>query len=109
MVESKERKAAFLKEAIRVLDISQAFVEAQRIEALLETHQFIRSADLVTVRAVRLDPELFVAVGGLLKPRGRLALFGTTRSLPVPQGFKLAEGLTAASGRQLLVLARVED
>jgi 16S rRNA (guanine527-N7)-methyltransferase len=105
MVESKERKAAFLKEAIRVLGISQTFVEVQRIEAL-STHQFIGSADLVTVRAVRLDSELFTAVRALLKPRGRVALFGTTRSrLQVPQGFELTEDLQSASGRQLLVLA----
>jgi 16S rRNA (guanine527-N7)-methyltransferase len=106
MVESKARKAAFLKEAVRLLDISQAFVEIQRIEALRGSHQFSRSADVVTVRAVRLGPELFVAAGGLLRARGRLVLFGA-RSLQVPQGFKLGEDLTSPSS-QLLVLVRTE-
>ena len=88
MVESKERKAAFLKEAIRILDMSGASVEAERIEAIALSHPLAGAVDVVTVRAVRLDSGLFDAVRMLLKPRGRVALFGAPEHFPVPKGFE---------------------
>jgi 16S rRNA (guanine527-N7)-methyltransferase len=88
MVESKERKAAFLKDAIRILRVSGASVETERIEALALSHPLARPVDIVTVRAVRLDPNLFKAVRRLLKPGGRVVLFGLREHLPMPPGFE---------------------
>jgi len=88
MVESKARKAAFLKDAIRILGISGASVETERIEALASSHPLAGSVDVVTVRAVRLDQNLFDAVTRLLKPRGRAVLFGPLGHLPTPDGFE---------------------
>jgi 16S rRNA (guanine527-N7)-methyltransferase len=93
MVESKERKAAFLKDAIRILGVSGASVETDRIEALSLNHPIAGSVDIVTVRAVRLDPGLFDAVRRLLKPRGRVVLFGLTGHLQIPQGFEVVAGV----------------
>ena len=63
MVESKDRKAVFLREAIRVLQMDNTAVEAQRIEAVAASHGLAGSADLVTVRAVRVDLTTFRATG----------------------------------------------
>ena len=73
MVESKARKTAFLKDAIRVLGISGASVETGRIEALASSHPLAGSVDVVT---------------RLLKPRGRAVLFGLREHFQPPDGFE---------------------
>ena len=88
MVESKARKAAFLKDAVRILGISGASVETERIEALALNHPLAGSIDVVTVRAVRLDPILFDSVRRLLKLRGRVVLFGLRGHFAMPEGFE---------------------
>src|SRR5207248_9055859 len=55
MVESKERKAAFLREVVRTVPVMNAAVEVSRIESLAEQAHNAGIADLVTVRAVRLE------------------------------------------------------
>src|SRR3954447_20549562 len=55
MIESKERKGAFLREAVRVLGLENAKVETSRFEDIAGTPEFSGVADLVTVRAVKLD------------------------------------------------------
>ena len=89
MVEAKERKSAFLREVIRVLGIAGATVVTDRFEALAADSRFAGQIDLITVRAVRLDAELFETAGQLLKPGGRLFLFRPAHSpAPDPAGFK---------------------
>jgi 16S rRNA (guanine(527)-N(7))-methyltransferase RsmG len=75
MVEAKERKGAFLREAIRVLDLKDACVETCRFETLVGDERFEGNVDLLTVRAVRVDSDLLQAVGSFLKPGGHLLLF----------------------------------
>jgi 16S rRNA (guanine527-N7)-methyltransferase len=92
MVESKERKAAFLREAIRELELSGAEVLATRIEALVEDAGNRATADLVTVRAVRLSAPLFSQLDSLLRPGGQAALFGTTQqTLDLPRGLEIQQ------------------
>ena len=89
MVESKERKAAFLREAVRVLHMDNTSVEAQRIEALAADNGLAGTVDLITVRAVRLDPILFGAIRALLRFRGQVLFFGMKRTdWLVPPGFE---------------------
>ena len=76
MVESKTRKAAFLREAVRQLMLDNTQVEAVRFEALLDTPGAIGSADIVTIRAVRVTQEMLKALEQLLKPSGAIFLFG---------------------------------
>lgn len=74
MVESRARKAAFLRHAVRELDLSGVEVENCRYEALAERQEMRDSQDVITVRGVRVDD----AVGGLwgfLKPEGRVLAF----------------------------------
>lgn len=76
MVESRERKAAFLREAVRELRLNGAEVLADRIETVAASPLHARSADLVTVRAVKLSAPLFSQLDALLKKGGQAVLFG---------------------------------
>ena len=75
MVESKSRKAAFLREVVRHLGICGAEVEACRYEQLAARVTDDERADVVTVRAVRLDEDGFDCLSRLLARGGRLFLF----------------------------------
>ena len=98
MVESKERKAAFLKEATRVLKLEHTTVETDRIETVAAHHTMAGSVDVISVRAVRIDPILFRSVRALLRPRGKLVLFGAKEAdLAIPPDFQVAPSST--SGR----------
>ena len=89
MVESKERKGAFLREAIRAIPLSGATVENLRFAALRERADFAGSAGLITVRAVRMDEEFLQLCRLLLRDRGVLAPVGFSGAeLP---GFELDE------------------
>ena len=92
MVESKERKAAFLREAVRELELAGAEVLATRIEAVVDDVRNRGKADLVTVRAVRLSAPLFSQLDSLLRPGGQAALFGTTQqTLDLPRGLGIQQ------------------
>jgi 16S rRNA (guanine527-N7)-methyltransferase len=92
MVESKVRKAAFLREAIRTLGLKGAVVENVRMEALAETGSpAIGSAAIVTVRAVRVDPDLLRRAAALLAPNGRLVLFRPGNTPIVSKQFEQLE------------------
>jgi len=80
MVESKVRKAAFLREAIRVLKLENAAVENSRIELL--PAMYIGAAAVVTVRAVRVDATLLARASELLTWDGQLILFRPNK-LPI--------------------------
>jgi len=89
MIESKERKSAFLREAIRVLGLAGATVRTERFEAVAGSAEHQGSADFVTVRAVRADQDLFEMVGKILKEGGQLLLFREAHSPTAdPGGFK---------------------
>jgi 16S rRNA (guanine527-N7)-methyltransferase len=75
MVESRSRKAAFLREVVRVLDLSKTTVEGVRAEELPADFKFKGGADVVTMRAVRVDAAIVAVAHGLLKPGGALFLF----------------------------------
>jgi 16S rRNA (guanine527-N7)-methyltransferase len=78
MVESKTRKAAFLREAIRTLELTGTSVEAVRLEELLARPTLHDAADVVTLRAVRVDRKRLVELQTFIRPQGLLFLFGTT-------------------------------
>ena len=75
MVESKTRKAAFLREAVRQLELTNTMVEAVRVEELLIRPELHEAADLVTIRAVRTERKLLDGVQAFLKPGAALFLF----------------------------------
>src|SRR4051812_12672078 len=110
MVESRERKAAFLREAVRVLALQDCAVEASRIEAVAADHPLAGSVDLVTVRAVRIDASLFGSIRTLLRSRGRVVLFGAKRQdLSMPRDFEFVDtpaGPVSEADRKLILLQR---
>ena len=73
MVESRERKCAFLRETIRTLGLKRTEATAVRFEDLGNFH----SADLITLRAVRVDGEFLEVLDGLLGPDGLMLSFGS--------------------------------
>jgi 16S rRNA (guanine527-N7)-methyltransferase len=75
MVESKTRKAVFLREAIRELDLGRAQVETSRFEELLARPELHESLDLVTIRAVRVETSTLMSLQAFIKPQGRIFLF----------------------------------
>jgi 16S rRNA (guanine527-N7)-methyltransferase len=68
LVESNQRKATFLREVIRTLNLRSASVMAERAESVS------LRADVVTLRAVERFEHILPVAFGLVKPRGRIAL-----------------------------------
>jgi 16S rRNA (guanine527-N7)-methyltransferase len=83
MVESKTRKAAFLREVIRALELDRTDVDAVRFEELLARPSLHDGIDVVTMRAVRVDRKSLTEVQSFIKPGGLLFLFGTTAPTPI--------------------------
>jgi 16S rRNA (guanine527-N7)-methyltransferase len=81
MVESKTRKAAFLREVVRSLNID-AIVEPVRFEELLAKQTLRDAMDVVTMRAVRVDRGTMLQLQSFIKPGGFLFLFGTIGPMP---------------------------
>jgi 16S rRNA (guanine527-N7)-methyltransferase len=74
LVESKTRKAAFLREVVRELKLPGTVVANLRFQELPTPTP---AADLVTVRAVRLDRTLLDESARLLRVGGHMLFFGT--------------------------------
>lgn len=103
MVESRERKAAFLREVVRELGLNAA-VEGRRFEELPSVTEFANSFGLVSVRAVRLDRNLFSAAAALLRSRGTVALFRALDAEDPPAG--LPSTLRWVDSTQLIPASR---
>jgi 16S rRNA (guanine527-N7)-methyltransferase len=82
MIESKARKAAFLREAARAIGL-HAIVESERFEVVADRGQYKGKMALVSVRAVRVHQETLRAAESFLEPTGRLALFTGLPTLPL--------------------------
>ena len=75
MVESKTRKSAFLREAVRTLGLKAAEVVTARFEELLARPDLHETLDLVTVRAVRIESRMLLSLQAFAKPGGLVFLF----------------------------------
>jgi 16S rRNA (guanine527-N7)-methyltransferase len=94
MVESKERKSSFLREAARVLGLSNTDVVTERFEQLADDPERAGRADIVTVRAIKASHDLYQVVARLLRPEGHLLMFRQARAaLPAPDGFELTDNV----------------
>ncbi|MBM41108.1 MAG: 16S rRNA (guanine(527)-N(7))-methyltransferase RsmG [Acidobacteria bacterium] len=74
LVESRQRKAAFLREAVRSLGLDGVRVAACRFDEL--TVEDDLKADVVTSRGVRVDAAIGAEVGRRLAPGGSWLVFG---------------------------------
>lgn len=104
MVESRNKKAAFLREAARVVELN-AVVEAVRFEALESRASYRGVIDLVSIRAVKMDAPTLDLAGRFLKPGGTMALFVSSQPPDVPATLQL-DGSFPLVGTALLVRLR---
>jgi 16S rRNA (guanine527-N7)-methyltransferase len=88
MVESKTRKAVFLREVVRSLALEHVEVVTARFEELLTKPEHHERHDLLTIRAVRIEARVLKTLQTFIKPGGRLFLFRG------PGGADLAETVT---------------
>lgn len=105
LVESKARKSAFLREAVRHLELEGVEVVTSRFEDLAGRRQFTAAADLVTVRAVRLDQDFWTTAATVLRPAGQVLLFGNTSGPPLPSGFELVSSAPVPGTTAVITLA----
>ena len=84
MVEAKTRKAAFLREAVRRLELDRASVETGRYEALLTRPELHEAHDVLTLRAVRIEARVLRGLQAFIKPGGELFLFRGGGGADVP-------------------------
>lgn len=97
LVESNGKKARFLREVVRQLQLGNVKVAESRIEALDAPGQF----DAITARALATLPLILELGGHLLKPTGRmLAMKGT---LPVEEIAALPAGWQLLAAHPLQV------
>ena len=85
MVESKTRKAAFLREAIRHLGLDRTDVESSRFEELLSRPWLHDSVEVATLRAIKVEPKTLAAIQSFVKPRGLVFLFTTESNRRLPR------------------------
>lgn len=88
MVESKVRKAVFLRQAVRELHLADALVETSRYEELLSRPELHEAFDVVTIRAVRVETATLVTLQAFVRPDGEMFLFRG------PGGADLADSVT---------------
>ena len=94
MVESRHRKCAFLREATRRLELERTFTRAARFEELTPE----READLVSIRAVRLDEPTADLIAAVLQSGGTLFAFG---SRVIDSRFVLEQEVQLPDGSEL--------
>ena len=92
MVESRSRKAAFLREVVRNLSFADsARVESRRIEEVASERP--GTADCVTIRAVRVDTALSAQLSQLVASGAQLILFEPENAASEPEGFQLINSI----------------
>jgi 16S rRNA G527 N7-methylase RsmG len=96
MVEARSRKASFLREAIRELSLQATSVLDIRVEDVAGDYD--GTADLITMRALRASNPIAAAAARLLKPGGRLLLFGSHEP-DVHAAFSLSNAARLPTGK----------
>ena len=106
MVESKSRKAAFLREAARAVGL-EAAVESERFENLAGS-RYASAFGVVSMRAVRMDEETLVRAAHFAAPSGCVALFVTAgTSLAIPGNLIMDGRFHLLGNAELLRLTHV--
>jgi 16S rRNA (guanine527-N7)-methyltransferase len=106
MVESRARKSAFLREAVRALGLPDIEVANCRLEELAARGELRGAVDLVTMRAVGPSDALWTEIRALLGPAGRVFWFGGfLTGTENPTGLRAREVVATPPASQLLILA----
>jgi 16S rRNA (guanine527-N7)-methyltransferase len=88
MVEARAKKAAFLREVARELNLADVNVVNLRLE---DWSPIFHSAQLVTTRALRIDAKLLSLVRRFMSTDGQLFLFGTAPTSSLTDTFQEAK------------------
>jgi 16S rRNA (guanine527-N7)-methyltransferase len=84
MVEVKTRKAVFLSEALRHLNLPEGKVETARYEELLTRPEMHEGFDLLSIRAVRAEARTLMTLQAFLRPGGQVFWFRGPSGPDVP-------------------------
>lgn len=84
MVEVKTRKSAFLREAIRQLELDRATVETSRYQELLAKPELHEAFGVLSMRAVRVETATLVTLQAFVAPEGLMFLFRGASGPEVP-------------------------
>ena len=115
MVEAKTRKSAFLREAVRRLDLFASVVENARFEELLARPDMHERAGVVTIRAVRIETRTLLALQAFLRPGGELWLFrgpsgpDSPSTVPPPLSWQSTHPLLESTRSRLVVLHKAVE
>jgi 16S rRNA (guanine527-N7)-methyltransferase len=85
MVEAKARKSAFLREAVRTLQLERTMVETARYEELLARPDLHESFDVLSLRAVRVEVRTLFTLQAFVKRGGLLFLFRGPSGADAPE------------------------
>jgi 16S rRNA (guanine527-N7)-methyltransferase len=85
MVESKARKSAFLREAVRSLRLDRTAVETARYEELLARPELHETFDVLSLRAVRVEVKTLFTLQAFVRRGGLLFLFRGPSGPDVPE------------------------
>lgn len=114
MVESKGRKAAFLREAVRTLQLGHAVVETARFEELLPRADLHEAAHVLTLRAVRVEARVLMTLQAFVRPGGAIFLFRGPSGPDVPStptpplSWKATYPLVDALHSRLVVMSKTD-
>ena len=75
LVEVKVRKSAFLREAVRQLELTDIHVETARVEELLARPTLHEAFNAISMRAVRVETRMLHTLQAFLAENGELLLF----------------------------------
>ena len=75
MVEVKARKSAFLREAVRSLELDRTAVETSRYEELLARPELHEAFSVLSLRAIRVEVRTLLTLQAFVRPSGLIFLF----------------------------------
>ena len=107
LIESKQKKAVFLREVCRALWLTDVNVQNVRAEEIAA-----EAFDIVTLRAVERFLEVLPAAAKLVRPSGRLALLISSSQVDAAQGiigdfrWDVPNPIPLSESRQLLIGTR---
>ncbi|MCC7008249.1 MAG: class I SAM-dependent methyltransferase [Acidobacteria bacterium] len=104
--EARAKKAAFLREVVRTLELGDVEVVASRFGEGCEQVASQPPVDVITLRGVRVDPGLIRAIHAVMHVDSRVVLFGRHEELPLPAGLVMSANQLWLGGPTVAVMAR---
>jgi 16S rRNA (guanine527-N7)-methyltransferase len=107
MVESRSRKAAFLRDVVRKLELANVDVANCRFSQVARRAHLQSNVDIVSLRAVKADRAMWDDIRRLLRHTGRVFHFSSTASVDADRsGLAVSAALDLPRSARLHVLSR---